>query len=162
MADLSLAAKAGGVPVGAGRGTLEVAAKAGAAGLGLGAGRARLTVQVRGDGQNLTASLSGPVEGFGTTGPGARQGRIALDAKAPRSLSIWTVDLDGQVGSAGFRSPELNVIDLTGRLKGRARVGTLPNVARINSGAKAPTIADLANWDANLTFTGSVERLTAQ
>lgn len=162
VADLSLAAKAGGVPVGAGRGTLEVAAKAGAAGLGLGAGRARLTGQVRGDGQNLTASLSGPVEGFGKNGPGARQGRIALDAKATRSQSIWTVDLDGQVGSAGFRSPELNVIDLTGRLKGRARVGTLPNVARINSGAKAPTIADLANWDANLTFTGSVERLTAQ
>lgn len=162
VADLSLAAKVGGIPVGAGRGTLEIAAKAGAAGLGLGAGRARLTGQIRGDGRTLTASLSGPVEGFGKNGPGARQGRIAFDAKATRSLSIWTVDLDGQVGAAGFRSPELNVIDLTGRLKGRARVGTLPNVARINSGAKAPTIADLANWDANLTFNGSVERLSVQ
>ena len=162
VGDLSLAAKAGAVPVGAGRGTIEVAAKAGAAGLGLGTGRARLTGQIRGDGQTLTASLSGPVEGFGKNGPGARQGRIALDAKATRSQSIWSVDLDGKVGAAGFRSPELNVIDLTGRLKGRARVGTLPNSARANSGSMTPGLANLANWDANLTFDGSVERLAAQ
>ena len=162
MKDVSLAAKTGEVPVGAGRGTLEITAQAGAAGLGLGAGRAKLTGQVRGDGRTLLVSLAGPVEGFGKSGPGARQGRLALDAKATRANTIWTIDLDGQVGVAGFRSPDLNVADLTGRLKGRARVGTLPSASRPRQGLDGLSLADLANWDANLTFDGSVDRLSAQ
>ena len=160
--EVSLAAKAGEVPVGAGRGTVEIAAQAGAAGLGLGIGRAKLTGQVRGDGRTLLATLAGPVEGFGKNGPGARQGRLALDAKATRANAIWTIDLDGQVGVEGFRSHDLNVLDLTGRLKGRARVGALLNVTRSKQGVVGPSLANLANWDANLTFDGSVDRLTAQ
>ncbi|OYU76773.1 MAG: hypothetical protein CFE32_08800 [Alphaproteobacteria bacterium PA3] len=162
LGDLSLAAKTGEVPVGAGRGTLEVAAKAGAAGLGLGAGRAKLTGQVRGDGQTLMVSLAGPIEGFGKNGPGARQGRLALDAKATRAKSIWTIDLDGQVGVEAFRSPDLNVLDLTGGLKGRARVGTLPSTTRSKLGVEELGLANLTNWDADLTFNGSVERVSAQ
>ena len=162
VSDVSLAAKTGEVPVGAGRGTLEIAAQAGAAGLGLGAGRAKLTGQVRGDGRTLLVSLAGPVEGFGKNGPSARQGRLALDAKATRANAIWTIDLDGQVGAAGFRSPDLNVLDLSGRLKGRARLGTLPSASRPRPGVDGLSLADLANWDANLTFDGSVDRLSAQ
>jgi hypothetical protein len=159
--EVSLAAKAGEVPVGAGRGTLEISAQAGAAGLGLGTGRAKLIGQVRGDGRTLLVSVAGPVEGFGKGGPGARQGRLALDAKATRANAIWNIDLNGRVGMEGFRSPHLNVLDLTGQLKGRARVGTLPNVTRPRQGVDGLSLADLSKWDANLTFDGSVDRLTA-
>lgn len=159
--EVSLAAKAGEVPVGAGRGTLEINAQAGAAGLGLGTGRAKLIGQVHGDGRTLLVSVAGPVEGFGKGGPGARQGRLAFDAKATRANAIWNIDLNGQVGMEGFRSPHLNVLDLTGRLKGRARVGTLPNVTRPSQGVDGLSLADLSKWDANLTFDGSIDRLNA-
>lgn len=161
IGDLSLAAKAGEVPVGSGRGTLEVAGTAGAAGLGLGAGRARLTGQVRGNGQTLLVSLAGPIEGFGKNGPGAHQGRLRLDAKATRSQSIWAVDVEGEVGAAGFRSPDLTVIDLAGRLKGRARLGSLSPITQTPGAIDRFALSQVGNWDANFTLTGSVGRLSA-
>lgn len=162
VGDLSLAAKTGEVPVGAGRGTIEIAAKAGAAGPGLGAGQARLTGQIRGDGQTLMVSVAGPVEGFGKKSSDARQGRLALDAKATRTRTIWTIDLDARLGADGFGSPDLNVIDLTGRLQGRARVGSVPNVIRSTHGADGPGLARPASWEATMNLNGSVGRLSAQ
>lgn len=162
VGDLSLAAKTGAIPVGAGRGTLEIVSQAGNAGLGIGAGRAKLTGEVRGDGQTLMVSVAGPLEGFGNNGSGPRQGRLALNAKATRKQSIWTIDLDGQMGLDRLRSPELHVIDLKGRLRGRARVGTFASVTRSTFGADRLGLSNLASWDANLTFSGTVERLSAQ
>lgn len=162
VGDISLAAKSGEVPVGSGRGTVEVAAKPGAAGLGLGAGRARLTGQIRGNGQTLLISLAGPVEGFGKNGAGARQGRLSLDAKAMRSQSVWTVDMDGQMAADGFRSTDLNVLNLAGRLKGRARLGRLAAITQKAPASGQFALSQLGTWDANLTLAGSVSRLSAQ
>ena len=162
VGDLSLAAKRGEVPLGSGRGTLEVAAKAGTAGLGLGSGRARLSGQIRGNGQILSVSVAGPIEGFGKNGSGARQGRLSLNAKAVRSQSIWTLDLDGEIGAAGFRSPDLNMLDVSGRLKGRARLGGLFAGPSSPTQVEALKLSHLGSWDADLTISGAVESLSSQ